>query len=438
VDVYRIQKSDWLPDKIIEGYTSFIWTERFLEPSEFQLKTQLIDSTRISLPEGSLISHRETDEVMLVETHAIGYDSDRVPELTVTGRSLESFLENRILTGDMQVNGLEEVVVNDNDTPNNTADDKNETIDIPSASKWRMLKQYQSASAAALVIWNHVVQVNPVITGANRKRGNATGSEPYVGNTADILPDVIVTLSNVGQEDQREWFLEMGTVHERVLGILTSANLGLRAIRPLTPTPEASVVSFDSEGARIINNVASPDKLRFDIYDGVDRSERQTTRSFVQFNYEAGHINAASYLFTVKGKKNVVLMDSTLTGIRPRANDDVLPDSLRGFNRRVGYKPVEAKMPDRKKGNREGIRAEFIESLNQEARRYIRSQTPHKLFDGTISESAPYKYRKQYFLGDLVTVQAEYGIQFTMKVSEYVRSEDADGESGYPTLTLDI
>jgi len=39
-------------------------------------------------------------------------------------------------------------------------------------------------------------------------------------------------------------------------------------------------------------------------------------------------------------------------------------------------------------------------------------------------------------LGDLVTVLAQYGIERTMRVDEFIRTETKTGEVGRPTLVL--
>lgn len=96
MDLYRIDDTDRMATSIIEGYDSLIWTERYRPAGDFQLKTAKIDATRTALPLNALVTLRDTLEVMIVETHSINVDPDGVRTLTVTGRTLESFLENRV------------------------------------------------------------------------------------------------------------------------------------------------------------------------------------------------------------------------------------------------------------------------------------------------------------------------------------------------------
>ena len=55
--------------QVINGYTSATWTERYSELGEFEIQTQLSSGLREFLPIGTLISHSNTLDVMIVENH---------------------------------------------------------------------------------------------------------------------------------------------------------------------------------------------------------------------------------------------------------------------------------------------------------------------------------------------------------------------------------
>ncbi|ASR80084.1 minor tail protein [Arthrobacter phage Correa] len=60
-----------------------------------------------------------------------------------------------------------------------------------------------------------------------------------------------------------------------------------------------------------------------------------------------------------------------------------------------------------------------------------------KLYDGEVPLDIPYEYRKDYFLGDIVTYS---GTDITQKrkarVTEYIRSFDSQGIKSYPTFKV--
>lgn len=72
------------------------WIERYNTPGEFTLEAKLSSGLRELLPLGTLISHMDTTEVMVVEDQQIKETHDDT-SLIITGRSFVSFLENRLV-----------------------------------------------------------------------------------------------------------------------------------------------------------------------------------------------------------------------------------------------------------------------------------------------------------------------------------------------------
>lgn len=82
---------------MINGATSIMWTERYREAGEFEIVAKLSSGLLDFLPLGTLISHVNTFEVMFVENQEIAEDIYEDPSIKITGRSLDAFLENRIV-----------------------------------------------------------------------------------------------------------------------------------------------------------------------------------------------------------------------------------------------------------------------------------------------------------------------------------------------------
>lgn len=83
--------------EFINGIKSVMWVERYREPGEFQIGAQVSSGLREKLPEGTLISHVDTDEIMIVENHEIQEPKRSDPTIKITGRTFPSFLSNRIV-----------------------------------------------------------------------------------------------------------------------------------------------------------------------------------------------------------------------------------------------------------------------------------------------------------------------------------------------------
>lgn len=87
--------SNMQPFKLVENYDSLIWTERFNTIGDFQIQTGRVDEFMKALPEGTVVSLRETDVPMIVETHLIDRKKKAAQTLTIKGRSFESILDRR-------------------------------------------------------------------------------------------------------------------------------------------------------------------------------------------------------------------------------------------------------------------------------------------------------------------------------------------------------
>lgn len=59
---------------------------------------------------------------------------------------------------------------------------------------------------------------------------------------------------------------------------------------------------------------------------------------------------------------------------------------------------------------------------------------PTALFDGEVAQQVANGYNRDYFLGDIIKLNGEYGLSEIVRVSEFIRSADGSGEKAYPTF----
>lgn len=57
-----------------------------------------------------------------------------------------------------------------------------------------------------------------------------------------------------------------------------------------------------------------------------------------------------------------------------------------------------------------------------------------KIVDGEVTPASDYEFGIDYNLGDIVKVQGYSGLTQNVRVTEYIRSQDVDGERAYPTV----
>jgi len=82
--------------EVIEGYESFVWTERYAECGDFEILVNSEQSYRSLLQPGVRIGMNGSYYTMMIESAVDEIALDGVKKLTITGRSMESILDDRV------------------------------------------------------------------------------------------------------------------------------------------------------------------------------------------------------------------------------------------------------------------------------------------------------------------------------------------------------
>lgn len=90
---------------IVDTYESFIWTDRYYAYGDFELYGAMRDGLLKVVKQDYYIQSRESEHVMIVEKIQITSDTEDGNHVTVTGRSLESILDRRIVWGQKTLSG---------------------------------------------------------------------------------------------------------------------------------------------------------------------------------------------------------------------------------------------------------------------------------------------------------------------------------------------
>lgn len=91
--------------QVIDEFESFIWTDRYNELGEFELKAIANISLLSYLKKGFHVQIRESEKLMVIETIEYESDVENGDHLTVTGSSLERILKDRIILNEITIDG---------------------------------------------------------------------------------------------------------------------------------------------------------------------------------------------------------------------------------------------------------------------------------------------------------------------------------------------
>lgn len=427
MDVVRLGErysSEYVPDMLIEGYSNMIFTERFPDPGDFELTTPKIAETWDALPPDTLISHLDTDDVHIVETRNIELDDFGRPVLKITGTSLTTLTNDR-------------------------------WIEAKHGKKRKMARKNSRAGAAAVLLYQAFDNASGV---------DVTRAGDFSWNTLDRIPNVSITDSCYDLGNSVNNWLTEGILDTQLREIMKKSDIGLRMIRP-SANSNGQVVTvtanpLDDRGKVVRTQTNGITSLRFDIYQGVDKT------GSVKFRTLHGDLEKIQYLNSRKGYKNGIEIISSIGG-KDIYRDGTSGDS--GIKRRIGFvdagEPDTDPEPERPKDPRDNATAaemtayrkaltkwrddwadwkvkydadvaEFKADYESDAARLLKDTSEVLMLSGDISPEAPYRFKTDYNLGDKVTLLGDYGIAETMVVSEYIWTEDSKGDRGYPGLTL--
>lgn len=96
---------------LVEAYQSLIWNDKYNEPGDFELYLPAASYDMSFFEIGNYVWSSLSDRLMIIEELVCQTDQENGDFLTVTGRSLESILERRIILYQLDLNcGLQDAV----------------------------------------------------------------------------------------------------------------------------------------------------------------------------------------------------------------------------------------------------------------------------------------------------------------------------------------
>ena len=94
------------PLAILDTYESLIWTDRYQAYGDFEIYESVRDDGLLSmLKQDYYLENTDSDHIMIIEQTQISSDTDSGNHLKISGRSLESLLERRIVWGQKILSG---------------------------------------------------------------------------------------------------------------------------------------------------------------------------------------------------------------------------------------------------------------------------------------------------------------------------------------------
>jgi len=336
---------------IVDTVESLLWTGRYSECGDFEIYTQATADLIDILKQDRYLWLGTSPHVMIVEDLQIKSDVETGNYLIVTGRSVESLLDRRIiwqptvLTGSLQ-NGIQQLL--------------NENVIAPSDPD--------------RTIPNFIF---------------------------DISTDIAITSLTIDAQFVRN------NLYESIKKLCVANNIGFRI-----------TLSADNE-------------FVFKLFAGADRSYSQIANPYVVFSPKFDNIINSDYKESKRALKTVSLVAGEGEG-----DDRVLTTvgTGAGLSRREIY--TDANDLSQIVNAELMSEAEYLAQLAQRGLEDLSENALIRDFDGQVDATNMFVYGTDFFLGDIVQISNEYGIEAKARVTEIIQTQTIQGSDMYPTFAM--
>lgn len=415
---------------LCEDYKSVVWTERFHGFGDFKL---VVPGTLENLRTYQLdyyLYTKGTNKLMIIEQVELNTEYGKESLLTVSGRSLESILDRRVMHPYPMWEGT--LLCKHERT-------RGKVKDVVKHYTNLLFKQRDSLDA------NHERHV-----------------KAFGWYSVDELPDGIRKGRPVSS-------LDIGDIQVssagNVRGMSQSAdytNVGYDDKDPYTMEGSwyklvQELTDLTMSGWAIEYNGEDPYYWYGYTYNGVNRTFNQGERPPVVFSPKYDNLSKATYFKSKVSTRTKIFSGAVkftiptklaLSGEYLDQNSDSSMQNnsvtvgTRGLGLREGY--LRSPSVEHTNGYMEykgkygvgsidpnSIYRQIHEQCNTELWRHM----PIEMFSGEAAQQSMYVYNEDFFLGDFVQIQNEFGQQDIARVTEYIRtSSDSEGDIFYPTF----
>lgn len=339
---------------VLDVFISFIWTDRYYEYGDFELYTRVSTDILSKIQSEYYLLNKESEHLMIVENIEIETDLEDGHTVKITGRSLESILDRRIVWSSTIISG-----------------------NIQDCIKKLLNDSIISPSISERKIDNFIFDTS---------------------NNSKITNTIIEETEYNGDN-----------LYEIISGLCSANDIGFKVV------------------------LNKSNQFVFSLYVGEDRSYEQTKNPYVTFSPEFDNLINSNYVESIQNYKNVTL-------VAGEKDDNDIPKTastgnVSGLSRRELYTEatdINQKQEDDTTLTDEEYKNLLIQRGNEALLKHKISVT----FDGEFDATQMYTYNKDFFMGDVVQVANEYGIESKARIIEFIQSQDTNGYSMYPTFSI--
>ena len=345
---------------VVDIFDSFLWIERLNLCGDFEIYASATSSLLSAIKRKYYLRIKESEHLMIIEDIKVDTDFEDGNKILITGRSLESILDRRIIWVQTVLHG-------------NFQDEIERLLDE--------------------------AVMNPIIEPELRKIPN------FIFKHTD---DPLITSLEIKAQ-------------------FTGANL-YEAI--------SSLCQSYGIGFKITLNKSN--QFVFELYSGKERSFDQHEIPYVIFSEEFDNVVDSSYFESDRLEKTATLVAGEGEGIERRTHAVYAKVDAAGLERREMYtdaRDIQSEVYE--EGASESTilpEGEYMKLLERRGLEKLAENSYIQTFEAKVKEGQGFKFDVDYFMGDIIQVINNYGMQLRSRVIELIRSNDKTGLNIYPTF----
>lgn len=372
---------------VLDGFESFIWTDRYCEPGDFEIYTPIEKAPMEYIVRGNYVWMKDSDRLMIIEDIEIITDAEVGPHVTVTGRTLEALLDCRVIDEHYILDG-----------------------DLQDAIHTMLIRYAISPADTSRRVPFLQFRYNP-----DPRIDKLKICGDYFGyELLEFITDVCKA-NNLGfkityDEQELDYF-----VFEVYYGEDRSYDQEDNAWVVFSPNYENLLNSNYYESTRNLRTVA--------IVAGDADNE---------YGQEIIRVNRRPDLIELD-RREMFVDASDIELPSDEVDEDAIRNSMSGEN--ITSAMIDAAIAAAKYQEYLKNLPVYQEQLRQRGYEELSTRNAEESFEGEIEATRQYLYGRDFFIGDIVQIRDEYGKEASSRITEVVRSHDASGEKTIPTFT---
>ena len=472
---------------IVDTYTSFIWTDRYQEAGDFELCMPMDQILLSYIKRDHYLWRNDSEHVMIIESIKIESDSEDGDRAIITGRSLESILDRRVIWGLKNLSGdfqdavktlLEECIISPSKPERKIANFKFEATDDARITDLSIDTQYTGDNLYEVIC--------------------ALCKERNIGFKVTLEDKQFVFSLYSGDDRSYDQFQNPYVVFSSnfdniIDSTYQESSKGLKNVTLVGGEGEGTARRYTAVG-----NIEGLERreLFTDARDISSDDDTDMTESFDFTQYPNEAFNYSSKTFVSSSYFNSCMTDvsefagrtisitipkyNNSTGVAPTFATILVNSSKQYLSTLKKWEPYDEDTSVTTKGSLETYEiqlpidakfiyttmfnqtaidndgyygeiddfecvsikvssTEYITMLRQRGSEDLAENTELVSFDGQAETSQMFKYGTDFFMGDIVNVLDNYGHDIKSRVVELITSENEDGSTTtYPTFaTMD-